>query len=431
MTVIMYQDRELKKPVGAIHVSGRLSLVQRKAINVMMLNAENEFLSKDKHRIPIKTLMEAIGFNSHNREALKDALRAIMTTLLEWNLLDANGKEKTWEAIPTLSYVGFVGPYCVYAFPDELKPRLHDRSVYALISLRIQRRFSSGHALTLYENAVRFRHSPSRSSGWWTIKTLRKIFGVDKNPYYDAFKRINAKIVQPAVAEVNANADIHVAFELRREGKRVTAIRFLTSEPRSQPSASETPLLGQLRDFGLTEAQAREALTRHDATYITENLEIVANLLQAGRIRSTLAAATVDALNTDYRRKRAPLEVAQAAEKEASAKEKAEKAQRRAEAERKREREIAREAQQLDEALAALSPSQRQALEGDFAQSLENGSLAGASTIRSHFKKRGFASKAIQAHFRAFAREKLLVGARAGPAAFTRFRQEETAAVPR
>ena len=51
-------SREVKKHVGAIHIKGKLSLLQRKVANVLLLNAYDDLPIKDKHRIRIKDLAE-------------------------------------------------------------------------------------------------------------------------------------------------------------------------------------------------------------------------------------------------------------------------------------------------------------------------------------------------------------------------------------
>ena len=59
----------------------------------------------------------------------------------------------------------------------------------------------SGHALALYENCYRFVRTGS--TGWWPLDLFRRLMGVDDSVYYETFKHLNAKIIKPAVAEVN------------------------------------------------------------------------------------------------------------------------------------------------------------------------------------------------------------------------------------
>ena len=52
--LIAFENRDVKKNVGAIHVSGRLSLMQRKVSNVLLMNAYEEMNEKEIHRIPVR-----------------------------------------------------------------------------------------------------------------------------------------------------------------------------------------------------------------------------------------------------------------------------------------------------------------------------------------------------------------------------------------
>jgi len=54
----------------------------------------------------------------------------------------------------------------------------------------------------------------------------RRLMGVEDSAYYQTFKHLNAKIIKPAVTEVNKVSDIIVTPETRKQGRAVTDIRF-------------------------------------------------------------------------------------------------------------------------------------------------------------------------------------------------------------
>ena len=72
---------ELKKHVGAVHVKGRLSLLQRKISNVLLVNAYEQLPRRDvaEHEIRLATLAEAAGFDSNHHALLRDALEALVS----------------------------------------------------------------------------------------------------------------------------------------------------------------------------------------------------------------------------------------------------------------------------------------------------------------------------------------------------------------
>ncbi len=70
----------VKKHVAAIHVSGKLTLLQRRLSNVLLLNAYDTLMTQAVHRIDARTLCLMIGYNSHDMDTLKQSLRGLAET---------------------------------------------------------------------------------------------------------------------------------------------------------------------------------------------------------------------------------------------------------------------------------------------------------------------------------------------------------------
>lgn len=271
----------VKKHVAAIHISGKLTLLQRKLSNVLLLNAYDTLTSAPRHKIDAQTLCLMIGYNSNDTDTLKAALRGLAETVAEWDMLDAEGQQE-WGVSALLAYAKLKGGVCEYAYSPALAEKLHDPKVFALINLNIQRRFTSGHALALYENCYRFVRTGS--TGWWPIELFRRLMGVADSPYYDEFKHLNAKIIKPAVAEVNKTSNILLTPEVRKMGRSVTDIRFLIAE---NPQLSildfddgeglrNSEIYARLRALGVSDRLARQWMTEHGEALVREKLDYVA-----------------------------------------------------------------------------------------------------------------------------------------------------------
>ena len=269
----------VKKNVAAIHVSGKLTLLQRKLSNVLLLNAYDDLLAKPSHRIDARTLCLMIGYNSNDMETLKAALRSLAETVAEWDMLDERGRQE-WGVSALLSYARLRDGICEYAYSPALAEKLHDPKVFALINLNIQRRFTSGHALALYENCYRFLRTGS--TGWWAIGLFRKLMGVDGSAYYETFKHLNAKIIKPAVEEINRSSNIVVMPEFRREGRAVSDVRFRIREnPQlamfeiddGEVRASAT--YRRLVALGVGDRLARQWVGEYGESYVAEKLAYV------------------------------------------------------------------------------------------------------------------------------------------------------------
>lgn len=291
----------VKKNVAAIHVSGKLTLLQRKLSNVLLLNAYDHLISRQKHRIDARTLCLMIGYNSNDMDTLKDALRSLAETVAEWDMLNDKGQQE-WGVSALLSYAKLSGGVCEYAYSPALAEKLHDPKIFALINLNIQRRFTSGHALALYENCFRFVRTGS--TGWWPLDLFRRLMGVEDSAYYENFKQLNAKIIKPAVAEVNKSSNIVLTPEFRKQGRAVTELRFLIREnPQlamfeidDGEGLRSSQTYRRLIDMGVSDRLARQWIAEHGEAHVRDKLEYVAG---QGGVKSPVRYLAA-ALRDDY-----------------------------------------------------------------------------------------------------------------------------------
>jgi hypothetical protein len=270
----------VKKHVAAIHVSGKLTLLQRKLSNVLLLNAYDTLTTGQVHLIDARTLCLMIGYNSNDMDTLKASLRGLAETVAEWDMLDDQGQQE-WGVSSLLSYAKLKGGVCEYAYSPALAAKLNDPKVFALINLNIQRRFTSGHALALYENCYRFVRTGS--TGWWSLDLFRRLMGVEGSEYYGIYKHLNAKIIKPAVAEVNKTSNIVVTPEIRKRGRAVTDIRFKISEnPQlaildldDGAGVRRSDVYARLQALGVSDRLARQWLGEHGEDHVAEKLAYV------------------------------------------------------------------------------------------------------------------------------------------------------------
>ncbi len=297
----------VKKNVAAIHISGKLTLLQRKLSNVLLLNAYDALTSAQTHTIDARTLAMMVGYNSNDFDTLRASLRALAETVAEWDMLDDKGRQE-WGVSSLLSFAKLTNGVCEYAYSPALAQKLHDPKIYALINVHIQRNFSSGHGLALYENCYRFVRTGS--TGWWTLETFRKLMGVDGSSYYESFKHLNAKIIKTAVAEVNKSADIVIEPEFRKKGRSVTDIRFLIREnPQmamfqidDSEGVRNLGVYRALRAQGVSDRLARQWIAEHGEAYVQQKLDYMKG---QGDVKSTVGYLSA-ALRDDYSGTTAP-----------------------------------------------------------------------------------------------------------------------------
>jgi hypothetical protein len=295
---------ELKKHVAAIHISNKISFLQRKITNVLLQNAYDELLNKESHCIRIVDLAKTIGFDSNNHNFLKSALRGLVTTALEWNILNNGGDE--WGIMTTLSEAHIKNGFCYYSYSPTLRNMLYNPEFFTKLNLNIQAQFTSGHAYALYENCVRFK--AVGSTGWIDLESFKKLMGVENAASYTEFRELNRVVIKPAIKEVNAVSDIHIEME-RETGpsKKVKALKFIiTSNPQNfiyleaQNFHPDKEVYERLLGFGLSDKQANDILIKYSLDYIKGNMDVVEKDVESGKAKK-VTPYLLSALEKDYR----------------------------------------------------------------------------------------------------------------------------------
>lgn len=337
-------NRPLKKHVAAIHTEGNLSLLQRKLSNVLLLNAYDELLTQSEHEIDEKTLCVMLGYDSNDRKPLKQSLKALASVHAEWNILGDNQEEVEWGVSSLLSHAVLSRGKCRYGYSPALAEKLYNPEIYASINMRIQRKFRSKHALALYENCYRFKGV--RSTGWWSLKTFRRLMGVDDSDYYHQFKHLNAKVIKPTVKEINAVSDIELTPEFKRSGRAISEIRFLIGSNPQLPlldidddgAVKGTTVYQRLVATGISHKLAESWIKQHGEDYCASKLDLVDSQKASGAQIVSVSGFLASAIKDNYQDAAKP---GQSAEQLAQSKAQyAEQARKAAEARMQRQAEM-------------------------------------------------------------------------------------------
>lgn len=310
--------KELKKHAATIHCSNTLSLLQRKITNALLYHAYKELMLKDEHEITVKQLCRLIGYQGNNHAAIKEALKGLLSTIIEWNLIDDETGAENWTASSIIASVSLEGPLCYYAYSPRMKQLLHSPSMFGKIDLVIQSRFRSSYGLALYENCIRYRGLPHTK--WFDMELFKKLMGVPAGKY-DVFRDFRRRVLDKAVDEVNTYSDLVIESEFVREGRRVMKVRFKLKERAKKtrlgghkkmsqlPSSEMNEILKTtlLKTFGLSEEQIEQLLTDYDEQFIQTKISIIENSkpFQEGRIQN-LAGYLFSAVKHNYQAAKNP-----------------------------------------------------------------------------------------------------------------------------
>lgn len=245
-------NNRLRKHVAAIHTGGNLTLLDRKMINVLLLNAYDDLLTRRTHTLPVEHLRAMIGWEkSYNVILLKKVLRKLATTPIEFNVMEDG--EETWRVMTIISFGEIKGGICSYRYDEYLTERLYDPAIYAMINLGVQRRFEGGYALALYENCLRYK--AVGSTGWWELSRFRKLMGA-LTKVYDEFKYLKRDVIVKSVKEINKVSDILLDVEYQKQGRKIGYVKF-TVKDNLQRSLLDPKLLDGYKDVRRSEIYER------------------------------------------------------------------------------------------------------------------------------------------------------------------------------
>lgn len=393
---------EIKKHVNAIHSSNNISLVQRKVFNALLYNAYHDLPKKSQYEIPVKLLAELIGYDSNDQKKLKNSLMGLITTAIEWNVLDSTDNDSSkWRASSIIASAKIEKGICTYEFSSVMRELLYHPEMYGRIDMNVMTKFKSAYGLALYENCIRFQGLST--TGWLSLAVFRKLMGI-ADGHYPEFCDFKKRVLDIALREVNQHSHLNVTPEVQRVNKKVTSIRFKLSTKQSAVfyverinESSELELSKILTEmFGLSLESVRDVLAKYEHDYIQGKIDLIKNSenFKGGKIRD-LTAYLVDALKRDYKKSRSSGAVITASRNSCLESEKQEKL-----VQEKQKNTYNKYVSDLIESyVVSLTDEEKNRLLSEFEQACDSYALT-------KYKKHGLAHAAVKAIFNMFVKNK-------------------------
>lgn len=219
------------KHSAAIQISNKISLLQRRAWNVLLANAFDDMADKDEFKISINDLARILKYDSNDIQYLKDLLYKLVNTTVEWNILNKD-KQQEWGVFALLAEANIIDGYCHYSYGAILRKRLYNPSMYARISLSLQNQFKSRYALALFELFTDYFQVKNNygETPWVSLDAFRDLIGIRDNEYKE-FKILNKKVIKESIQEINAVSDLYIdeknCILTKKVNRKVVALKFL------------------------------------------------------------------------------------------------------------------------------------------------------------------------------------------------------------
>lgn len=250
-------DITLKKAVDTLAIiptNRKISVLARKVYNVMIYYAQQQG-DRETYRVRLRDVVTAIDFNSNNTEVLKEHLRQMVSTKVEWQS-PTQGEGARWGVSGLIAHAELINEggevLMEWSYAPKLKQAILDPQRYARFSLAMQIGLRSSAALVLYEICSRYVDNPggvtSKQHWTWWRPVLTGVPD-DQCGVYKEWKYFSRDVVKQAVAEVNQITGLKIEPIEFRRGRSVTDLQFKVTRKVQQ----RLPLLTGLNPIDLNE----------------------------------------------------------------------------------------------------------------------------------------------------------------------------------
>ncbi|WP_171019813.1 replication initiation protein [Hydrogenophaga sp. 2FB] len=276
--------RPYKKAVQVVHSKPRapLSLVQRKVSNAWLKNAvQTPPDSEGWWSLRISDLAEDIGFDSNNREYLRDSALELMRIVFEWDVVAPMGKRAKWNASVLFPDVQMTSDQIRYRISSQLKDQVLNPEMYAMIDMTIVKKFRKAPSLAIYEFCVRFERIGKTAEIPWQEFRDMVLGETSESKSYLEYKYFKQKVLKPSIAEVNSQADISIVLKETLAGRRIVNIAFEVSKEGPPQLAMVIDdervlvLVGEMVKIGLLQSEARSFAGKYSPEEISAALDFL------------------------------------------------------------------------------------------------------------------------------------------------------------
>ena len=262
----MNNRKEVIKASAAVQVQNKMTLLQRRAWNILLANAYDELPTEEWHHIGVHDLMRVLEFHSKNEDYLKVALEALVGCKVKWNVLDKDGTA-IWGVAALLAEAEIKAGVCAYAYGPKFRRLLYNPKMYARVCLSLQNKFDSKHALALWELCIDYLGG-ERDYGetpFISLEQFRELMGITEG-MYPTFKRLSEKVINPAIAEINRLSDFRVTVDYQRQSRKIVALKFKIRRVILLPDKGQGTLFPELDDMPVVIRELQEAgISAHES----------------------------------------------------------------------------------------------------------------------------------------------------------------------
>src|SRR3989442_4718053 len=265
-----------RKAVQIVHSMplSELTAVQRKMMNNWLKRANSSDPDDEGYwAVRIDEMSVEIDFNSKNRKYLKESAAALQRIIFAWDVVAAELKRAKWKSSVLFPDVEISSSTIRFRIGDQLKPHVLNPEMYALIDQAVVRKYRRLASIGIYEHCVRYEKIGTTSTVPWQ-KFRDIVLGESSNrKTYEQYKVFKAKVLNPSIAEVNAEGAINIVLRETKAGKSVEGVFFKVTPGRPDAAAGaldedDTALVTQMTKLGVLTSEAKRLVKEYSSTDI-------------------------------------------------------------------------------------------------------------------------------------------------------------------
>lgn len=276
----------LKKPVNTLAIvpqNRKITALGRKAYNVMLYIAQAQGVEKESYRAPLSEIVSGIDYGSNDIELIKKHLKAMATTIVEWNS-PTTGEGTKWTVCALISHATIVKEsnqnFLEWGYAQPLRQELLSPSVFSKLSIGMLSQMHTHAGIVLYEICTRYKNvgRTSRQNWRWWLPVLTGQPNSEKLAKTE-FRFFKRDTIKPAIAEVCAITDIEIELVEYKDGKSISDLQFLVRSKaqvqlplKSPPKPLDLSIIKKAVDLGISEEKAEELFTKHGDVVMREGL---------------------------------------------------------------------------------------------------------------------------------------------------------------
>jgi plasmid replication initiation protein len=254
-----------------VEAAYKLNLNEQRVILACIgqVNSVEELLRTDEFTLSAKGFAKLYGVTEDNvyGELLEVAKNLYQRSLTIYNPYPDRPKLEKLETrwISSIGYMPEEGKI-VLTFAQHLLPYLSQlKGGFTKYKLEHVSKMTCIYAIRLYELLVQWQGAGKREI---ELDWLKRQFQLDSS--YDRMDNLKARVLNPAVADINTHSNLTVAWTQRKTGRRVTHLIFTFGEknaapkPPAKPKAAKEPRIGGVSKSEI-ERQARPGESYADA----------------------------------------------------------------------------------------------------------------------------------------------------------------------